>query len=64
MDWKAIITDLCNSGMTQREVAEAMGGGDSRVSEILSGKIKNLRYELGAILVQLHSERCQNKKAA
>jgi transcriptional regulator with XRE-family HTH domain len=64
MDWKSIITDLRNAGMTQKEIADEMGGGDSRVSEVLSGRIKSLRYEHGQALVRLHEERCGTKKAA
>jgi transcriptional regulator with XRE-family HTH domain len=64
MDWKKIISDLSESGITQIAMAERCKCAQSTISEISKGKIKNPSFTTGFELVAMHSEVCGVKKAA
>jgi predicted XRE-type DNA-binding protein len=59
-----LITDLENTGLTQKEIAEGIGCGisQSTVCDLKTGKLKSIRYERGVSLLALHKKHC--KKAA
>lgn len=57
MDWQKLIRDVLQTGMTQREVAIAVGVGDSTISELLSGKLKDMYWARGDALLRLHATR-------
>lgn len=63
MNWKALIQEILESGMTQAEVAKLIGCGQSYVSDLANGKRgKSMSYEIGARLIQLHKR--MKRKAA
>lgn len=55
MDWKNLIGDLLDAGMTQQEIAERCGSKQSTISEIYRGDTLDPRYALGVKLKRLHS---------
>lgn len=60
MDWKKLLTDLIESGMTQTAIADAIGLTQGAISQVLndtSGKRKGFQYEPGSKLVELHRQR-------
>lgn len=60
MDWKKLLNDLIESGMTQRAIAEEIGLTQSAISQVLTdttGKRKGFQYEPGAKLIDLHRQR-------
>lgn len=63
MNWKLLIQEVLDSGMTQLEAAKSIGCGQSYVSDLASGKRgKSVSYEIGVKLIQLHKQ--IKKKAA
>lgn len=60
MDWKKLITELIEAGMTQTAIADEIGLTQGAISQVLNdttGKRKGFQYEPGAKLVSLHRER-------
>lgn len=55
MDWKLVIGDLEDSGLTQREIAEKAGCSQPYVSQLKSGARKKPKFDVGRALVDLHS---------
>jgi len=43
MDWKNIIHELQESGMTQQEIADACNTGQSHISSLANGKRQRVR---------------------
>lgn len=54
MNWKNIIQDLIDAGMTQSAIGNAIGISQASVSDLLTGKAKSTYYEAGELLVKLH----------
>lgn len=54
MNWTNIITKLSDAGVTQKEIAQHCGCGQSTISEILRGEIKNPAYSIGSGLIDLY----------
>lgn len=57
MDFKNIIADLVCGGMTQKEIASFCECGQSTISEIANGEIKNPSYRIGIALTKLQQSR-------
>lgn len=55
MDWKKLIGDLLQAGMTQQEIADRCGSKQSTISEIYRGDTADPRYALGEKLKKLHA---------
>ena len=53
MDWKKLIQDLIDAGMTQVEIAAECEVAQSSVSALASGKSNSPRYEFGVRLESL-----------
>lgn len=66
MNWKQIIQELIAAGMKQTEIAREADLLESQVSELLSGKIKDMYWKKGDSLLRLHADRCgeEAKQAA
>jgi transcriptional regulator with XRE-family HTH domain len=55
MNWKTLIQDLKDRGLTQEEIAAHVGCSQNYVSDLYNGKRgQALSYELGQRLVALH----------
>lgn len=54
MNWKNIITKLSDAGVTQKEIALHCACGQSTISEISRGEIKNPAYSIGSKLIELY----------
>lgn len=54
MDWKNLISELTQAGMTQAQIAQRVGVTQSLVSELFTGKAAEPRYGLAMKLIRLH----------
>lgn len=56
MNWQKIIKDLLEAGLTQKQVAEAVGCGQPHISDILRGRrpVRSLSWDIGQALIDLH----------
>jgi predicted XRE-type DNA-binding protein len=63
MDWKKLISDLAEIGMTQVQIAEACGVAQSTVSDLARVDGRSCSFELGSKLAALHKERVEAAKA-
>jgi transcriptional regulator with XRE-family HTH domain len=57
MDWKQLIADLLEAGMTQQEIADRCGSKQTTISEIARGVTADPRYALGEKLRRLHARK-------
>lgn len=60
MDWKKLISELVDSGMTQTAIGESIGVSQSAVAQVLSDKTssqRGFRWEPGQKLIDLHRAR-------
>lgn len=55
MDWKSIIADLSAAGVNQTELARECDCGQSTISEISRGVIKEPSFRIGKRLIELHA---------
>lgn len=53
MNWKKLTSDLIAAGLTQAEIAKAIGCGQTTVSELQTGKTDNPRSNIGLALIAL-----------
>ncbi|MBN8493225.1 MAG: helix-turn-helix domain-containing protein [Burkholderiales bacterium] len=56
--WPELIAGLIRSGLTQPQLAEAAGCGQSTISELLRGKTTDPRTSTGLVLLRLAKDRC------
>lgn len=56
MDAKKLISDLVAAGRTQAEIGRVIGLSQPAISDILTGKTKNVRWDVGQRLLEYHSE--------
>jgi hypothetical protein len=60
MDWKKLITEILESGMTQGEIARALDISQPVVHEMATGKrVRDPQWTHGNILIALHAKRCR-----
>ena len=64
MNWQKLISELSAAGVTQKDIAAQCACGQSTISEILRGAIKNPAYSIGKQLIDLHAEKLGADKAA
>lgn len=64
MDWKKIIKELMNTGLTQSQIASRCNTGQSNISGLLTGKRKSPGWSLGESLLKLHKEETSGSKEA
>ena len=55
--WKSLITDILRSGMTQTEVAKAIGISQASVSDIYRGVVSDPKASIADAIRLLHSNR-------
>ena len=57
--WQTIIKEIkLASGLTQPEIANKCGCGQTTISELETGKTGDPRYTLGKSLLSLHRKHC------
>lgn len=54
MNWKKLIQDLLDEGMTQVAIADEIGLKQPSIVDILQEKTKSVRWETGNKLIALH----------
>ncbi len=64
MDWKKLLAELSEAGVTQTEIASECGVAQSTISDLNRGASKSPGFELGSRLVALHAARVSKKEAA
>lgn len=64
MEWKKIISDLLNSGLTQAQIASETGVPQPTISALLNEKQKELNYLNGNRLVCFHQKHKQSREVA
>lgn len=65
MNWKTIIQEIMDSGLSQSEIANKCGTGQSHISGLYLGHRKCPNWVLGDALIRLHKEVAnQSKRAA
>jgi predicted transcriptional regulator len=57
MDWKTLIRELQETGLSQGAIAKLCGTGQSHVCDLLHGRNKCPNWVLGDALIRLHRER-------
>jgi predicted transcriptional regulator len=57
MDWKSLIADLAKSGLTQKDIGDAVGLSQPAVSDLARGRTASPVWEIGEALRRLHVER-------
>lgn len=63
MDWNKIISDIKSSGLTQEQIADAIGVSVGTLSELYNGKVTEPKWSRGDALLQLHQDRCHARAA-
>ncbi len=63
MDWPALIKELKDLGLSQQEVASAIGVTQPTISAIATGKTEKLSFDVGDALRTLHSKMRRQAKA-
>lgn len=58
MNWKILIQNLIDNGLTQVQIAERCHTGQSHISGLLTGYRKCPNWHLGEMLRNLHIEVC------
>lgn len=57
MDWKKLISEIIESGLTQVEIAKVVACGQTTISELLRGETKDPRSSVGLALIALAKAR-------
>jgi hypothetical protein len=53
-DWKALISDLEDAGLTRAEIAGAVDAAVTTVNDLAQGRSKSPRFGTGVALLQLY----------
>jgi predicted transcriptional regulator len=61
-DWGSLLLEMVDSGMTQREVAAAVGLSSPSVSNVISGKVKTTEYTRGLRILDAHKTAIRRAK--
>jgi len=64
MDWKTLISDLMEAGLTQAEIGKEVGLSQPAVSELVSKRTADVKWSVGEKLLTLHRDRCMTQAAA
>jgi hypothetical protein len=62
MNWTQLLSEISASGATQKETAEFCDCGQSTISELRLGKIKEPAHSLGQSLIKFHEMRTRTDK--
>lgn len=58
MDWKTLIAELTEIGMTQAEIGAIAELSQPAISDLANGRTRDVRWSSGDRLRKLHAERC------
>ena len=62
MNMKEIIIDLIDSGLTETQIADKIGGvTQSNINKIKKGVVKMPSYRIGSALIDLHKKVCKSR---
>lgn len=64
MDWKKLVSDLVEGGLSQGEISKETGIAQPTISDLLRGKQSELRWRNGDSLIRLHSRITAENDAA
>jgi transcriptional regulator with XRE-family HTH domain len=64
MQWRQLIADLIEAGITQEQIAERCAVSQPTVSDLARGATKAPRFDFGTKLVELHRKTCRRKAKA
>lgn len=57
MDWKLLINQLREAGMSQAEIGAAIGKSQAWVSAVMAGQYADLKWSDGEALRRIHAEK-------
>lgn len=55
-NWRLILSDLKNLGITQAEIADAVGLSQGAINQLKSGAVNEPRYTAGVRLLKFYEE--------
>lgn len=61
MNWKTLIQDIQAAGLSQTQIADAIGKSQGWVSAVSNGAFQDLKWGDGELLLKLHATNCANK---
>lgn len=64
MDWKKIIAEILDSGLSQADIAASVGIAQPSVSDLATGATKEPRWGVGDRLIALHRNRVPKEEVA
>lgn len=64
MDCKTIIEDLLAKGISQAQIARAVGLSPPSIIDLTSGRQRSVKWEVGDALLRLHAEHCRQDPTA
>ena len=63
MNWKSLLHDLRELGMTQEEIAAALCSTQSCISDLATGKTRDPAFAVGDKLQRLHAKLMRRVRA-
>jgi transcriptional regulator with XRE-family HTH domain len=63
VDWNKIVAEIKETGLTQAQIADAIGVSAGTLSEICSGKVSEPKWSRGDALLAIHAERVTQRAA-
>lgn len=60
--WSGLLSEMVEAGMTQKQIAEAVGMSQASISDLLRGEVKTTEYARGLRIIAAH--RAAMKSAA
>ena len=63
MDWNKIVAEIKETGLTQAQIADAIGVSAGTLSEICSGKVSEPKWSRGDAILAIHAERVTQRAA-
>ena len=64
MNWKTLIQNLLDAGLTQSQIALTCKTGQSHISGLYRGERKCPNHDLGEAIIKLHREYCADQQEA
>lgn len=61
MNWKNIVSELSEMGVTQHQIAAACGVSQAAISDLKVGNVQEPRYAFGSALVALHTKHSRRR---